>query len=325
VKRSTSRHLPATSIGRLHRPAMVREAAGDKREQAPEVTYDNAQEDSGRWLGLQRRPGDIVISTPPKCGTTWLQMICALLIFQTPDLPEPLAGMSPWLDSKTKPVEEILAMLAAQDHRRFIKTHLPLDGLPLDDAVTYIVGARHPLDAAISLYYQFANIDMERLRQAFGISGPIDPLPDPPPPREWLAAYIGADVEPRSTPGSLQDTLHHFSDAWARRADVNIVLVHYDDLLTDLGGQMRRLAGVLGIAVPEAAWPRLVEAATFAGMRPQADRLVPAVPFKDNGAFFRVGRSGEGQSLLSDDELAAYHARAAELAPGDLLAWLDHR
>jgi len=37
-------------------------------------------------------PGDIIISTPPKCGTTWVQMICALLILQEPELPLPWSG-----------------------------------------------------------------------------------------------------------------------------------------------------------------------------------------------------------------------------------------
>ena len=39
--------------------------------------------DSSRWDGFEFRDGDIIISTPPKCGTTWTQTICALLIFQT--------------------------------------------------------------------------------------------------------------------------------------------------------------------------------------------------------------------------------------------------
>src|SRR3954454_6317645 len=46
--------------------------------------------DSNRWDGFELRPGDIIISTPPKCGTTWTQMICALLILQEPELPLPL-------------------------------------------------------------------------------------------------------------------------------------------------------------------------------------------------------------------------------------------
>jgi aryl sulfotransferase len=45
------------------------------------IRYSNMVWDSARWEGFELRPDDIVISTPPKCGTTWTQMICALLIF----------------------------------------------------------------------------------------------------------------------------------------------------------------------------------------------------------------------------------------------------
>ncbi|MBB4913050.1 sulfotransferase domain-containing protein [Streptosporangium saharense] len=52
-------------------------------------------EGSACWDGFPSRRGDIVISTRSKSGTTWMQMICAPLILRTPDLPEPLAEMSP--------------------------------------------------------------------------------------------------------------------------------------------------------------------------------------------------------------------------------------
>src|SRR5690349_4032189 len=118
------------------------------------VRYRSSDEDSARWLGFPPRPGDIVISTRSKSGTTWMQMICALLIFQTPDLPAPLAELSPWLDWLTSPADEVYAELAAQPHRRFIKTHTPLDGVPLHEQCTYVVVARHPLDMAVSLHHQ---------------------------------------------------------------------------------------------------------------------------------------------------------------------------
>ena len=132
------------------------------------VRYRSADEDSARWIGFPFREGDIVISTRSKTGTTWVQMICALLIFQTPDLPASLGQLSPWLDFLTTPREEVYARLAAQEHRRFIKTHTPLDGVPLDPRVTYIVTARHPLDMAVSLYHQGANIDRALMRQLTG-------------------------------------------------------------------------------------------------------------------------------------------------------------
>jgi aryl sulfotransferase len=62
------------------------------------VRYTSPDEDSARWEGFPFREGDIVISTRSKTGTTWVQMICALLIFQTPELAAPVGWYSPWLD-----------------------------------------------------------------------------------------------------------------------------------------------------------------------------------------------------------------------------------
>ncbi len=43
------------------------------------------------------RYGDIIISTPPKCATTWTQTICALLIFQKTRFDRMLREISPFI------------------------------------------------------------------------------------------------------------------------------------------------------------------------------------------------------------------------------------
>ena len=291
---------------------------------ADPVRYRSADEDSDRWREFAFRSGDIVISTRSKSGTTWVQMICALLILQTPDLPAPLAQLSPWMDWLVEPRERVHARLAGQQHRRFIKTHTPLDGLPMDPRVTYVVVARDPLDMAVSLYHQSANLDHDRLRELTG--APCGRRAPRLPLREWLLSWIHADVLPREQLDSLPGVMWHLSDAWRRRAQPNVVLVHYDDLAAELDGQMRRLARLLDIEVPEGEWPRLVPAATFERMRDRCDLTAPdpAGVLKDRDAFFRRGTSGSGREALDDEELAGYIARAARLAPADLLDWL-HR
>jgi aryl sulfotransferase len=330
-------------------------------------------EDNGRWLSFRFRAGDIVISTPRKSGTTWMQMICALLIFQTPDLPAPLWQLSPWLDTPDVPPEHVDAQLAAQRHRRFIKTHTPLAGVPCDARVTYIVTARHPVDAFVSMYHQDRLIGPSSAppppggRTAppghhgpFGPARPPWPPGSPPPPhgpppmphgsmphgsmpfgpppmspapevsREQLHGavldWIGDDDGSRRYSASLPTVMRHLSEAWIRRADSNVVLVHYDDLLSNLDGQMRRLADGLGLAVAEQSWPTLVQAATFERMRGRDDVLVPPPPgiAANNGLFFRRGTSGAAREILSDEEMAWYHARVARLAPPEMIEWL-HR
>jgi aryl sulfotransferase len=300
------------------------------------VRYISPDEDSGRWDGFAFRPGDIVISTRSKSGTTWMQMICALLVFGSADLDAPVSVLSPWLDWLVKPRDEVFALLAAQRHRRFIKTHTPLDGIPLDPAATYIVVGRHPLDMAVSLYHQGSNLNRERMRELTGRPAPAEPAKPRPPLHEWLLGWIGSDDDPAEQLDSLPGVMWHMSDAWRRgrvlaRADgqaraPNVVLVHYDDLIADLEGQMRGLARVLGIKIAQATWPSLVRAATFDSMKAAAANRAPdaAGVLKDPVAFFRRGSSGAGREVLTEAEYAGYLARAAELAPADLLTWLHH-
>jgi aryl sulfotransferase len=287
--------------------------------------YRSDDEDSGRWVGFPFRD-DIVISTRSKSGTTWMQMIAALLVFQTVELPGRVSDLSPWLDWLGTPRDEVYARLAAQQHRRFIKTHTPLDGVPLVESATYIVVARHPLDMAVSLYHQSNNLNRVRVRELTGQPEPPTPPAARPQLREWLLGWIDRDVRPEDQLDSLPGVLWHLSDAWARQGEGNVVLVHYDDLLADLDGQMRRLAELLDITVPEDAWPDLVSAATFASMRADAQRIAPDPMgiLKDNAAFFRRGTSGGGVELLTTEEVEHYRARAAQLASPDLLTWL-HR
>jgi hypothetical protein len=288
--------------------------------------YRSADEDSSRWLGFPFRQGDIVISTRSKSGTTWVQMICALLIFQRPDLPDSLTRLSPWLDWLIHPRDEVVARLSAQDHRRFIKSHTPLDGIPSDPRVTYIVVGRHPLDLAVSLYHQGSNLDRARLGRLLGRAEAVPRAADRPPLRPWLLAWIDQEVDPHQSLDSLPGVAWHLSDAWRRRHQPNVILVHYDDLQADLEGEMRRLAALVDIHVPAERWPALVEAATFERMRAEVDLVAPdpAGILKDKAAFFRRGTSGGGRQLLSEDEYRHYRRRVAQLAPADLVRWL-HR
>jgi aryl sulfotransferase len=290
------------------------------------VRYRSEDEDSGRWHDFPFRRGDIVISTRSKSGTTWMQMICALLVFQTDQLPEPLGRLSPWLDWTGSPRDEVFALLSTQSHRRFIKTHTPLDGIPLDDRATYIVVGRHPLDMAVSLYHQIGNINRPRLRQLTGQPEPTTPARPRPSLHEWLLSWIDWDGDPADQLDSLPGVFHHVCDAWARRHRPNILLVHYDDLAADLEGVMRRLATELAITVPEATWPLLVRSAGFDKMRTDAEKIAPdpADILIDHRKFFRRGTSGAGREVLTDDELARYLHRVENMAPPDLLAWLHH-
>jgi aryl sulfotransferase len=289
------------------------------------VRYRSDDEDSARWNDFRFRDGDIVISTRSKSGTTWMQMICALLVMRTAELPLPLADISPWLDWLGAPLDEVTAALDAQDHRRFIKTHTPLDGVPLDERATFIVVCRQPLDIAVSLYHQGDNLDPGRMRLLKIGRGPQQALPRQPI-TEWLRSWIEWEGAPDERLDSLPGVMWHFSDAWSRRHLSNVLLIHFSDLVDDLAGQMVWLAAALGMSINDEELAELAEAATFQSMRTNSKLLAPnqGGVLKSTDAFFRRGTSGAGADLLSAADLAAYRQRAGELAPADLVEWL-HR
>ncbi|MGK2879527.1 MAG: sulfotransferase domain-containing protein [Mycobacterium sp.] len=293
--------------------------------------------DNLRWDALNLRAGDIVISTPPKSGTTWTQRLVSLLIFDGPDLPAPLPTLSPWLDLTAQPIDDVVASLDVQHNRRFIKTHTPLDGLLLDERVTYIVVGRDPRDAAVSM---MLDLDKTYALQEF-TAGPGHPFPPPGPPpgahsrgthpphgppprrrspldemRDWLERPVAA------TEGvvSLASILHHFDTFWSRRHLPNVAGFHYADYQTDLIDELVRLAEVLGVNVTRYRAEQLAKHASLGAMRDNADELSPDL-WDSHESVFRCGGVREWREIFTDTEHLRYQQRTAALAAPHVRAW----
>jgi aryl sulfotransferase len=287
--------------------------------------YRTMVSDSALWADFPFRAGDVVISPPAKCGTTWMQMLCALLIFDTAEFDRPLTEISPWLDTVTYDTAATMAALEAQRHRRFIKTHTPLDGLPSHPEVTYLCIGRDPRDAVLSFQHALTNIHPDAM-----VEGGIDPEAGKPPAddpleRFWLWADAEFVNDSTSFGSTLANVVHHVRTFWERRDDPQVALFHYADLKADLPGQLARLAAVLSIETSRQRIDELAAAATFDRMRSRADELAPSIDVKlwrDNKSFFRAGTSGQWRDLLDPAAVDRYHRRVAELAPPDLAEWL---
>ncbi len=199
------------------------------------VTYRTMIVDSERWERFEHRPGDVVISTPPKSGTTWTQMLCALLVFDGPAFPAKLDAMSPWLDMRIRSEDEVFAIYDGQTHRRFIKTHTPLDGLPLRDDVNYVVVGRDPRDVLVSWEHHLENVDGEVLfghrTDAVGTADLHEydpPAPPEPDPAVRFRNFVDAEWSPREMV-TLANVLHHLDTGWEHRNDPNVGLFHFLD------------------------------------------------------------------------------------------------
>jgi hypothetical protein len=285
--------------------------------------------DSARWERFNLRPDDVIITTPAKCGTTWMQTIVGILLNQSVDLP-PLSKISPWLDMQIRTVDEVFGMLDAQTGRRFIKTHTPLDGLPADPSVTYLAVIRHPLDVALSDRDHMSNMDRDRaveMREA--VAGRYEPPEGseeaPEDPAEFLRWFIDNHEQPSgSGPYGLEDYCQQVRTYWDARDRPNVHLFHYSDMWRDLDAEMRRVAAALEVPVDEARWPTFVEAATLKSMRARATGLAPDAHlglWQSDEGFFRSGGTRDWADLLTPSDLDHFDQRLRELA-GDAYGWV---
>lgn len=293
-------------------------------------TYKTHALDSTAWDRFEPRPGDVVITTALKAGTTWMQTIVGHLIFQGREMPGPLWQLTPWLDTRGGgTVEEKLALLEAQTHRRFLKTHLPLDALPYAPEVKYVYVGRDGRDVFMSLWNHYRHLHpdlIERFNRTPERAG--DPFPACPDDiHEFFHLWISKSWFSWEHDGfPFWSLFYHLQSWWDCRHLPNILFVHFNDLLADLDGQMRRVAHHLGIGIDEAIWPTLVDNATFKTMKVNAENVVAGGGgFLIGGAqrFLHKGTNGRWRGVLTKAELDLYETTAADRLSPASKRWLE--
>jgi aryl sulfotransferase len=293
--------------------------------------YRNHHLDSTRWDHFKVRDDDIVVTTAYKAGTTWTQRILAALILglDSDAATAGLMGVSPWIDARFQgPIDAVIESVEAQEHRRFVKSHLAADGLRFFPEAKYVVVGRDTRDVFMSLWNHYtAYTDL-----AYSLFNDADrPGPEfpraPAEPRELWPHWIAEswfEWEPDGWP--FWSHHHHLATWWEWRHLPNVLFLHYGDMLADVEGEMRRLAAFCEIDVPESRWPAIVDAVQLDQMRKDATASGddPAAFIFEGGAarFLYKGTNGRWRDVLTDDDLRLYEQAAATLDPS-LRTWLE--
>lgn len=276
--------------------------------------------DSTIWNDFKFRDDDIVIVTYGKTGTTWMQQIISQMLFNGQE-DMPVADMSPWLDFRLPNKEIKLPMVEAQEHRRFVKTHLPIDALVYSPKAKYIYIGRDVRDIAWSMFnFHYYSKDMmyDAINNEPGRQGP--PLPKP---IDDVVKYYQEMVWWNGYPwwemwGSIKGW-------WDIRDLPNLMFVHFQNLKDDMEGNMRKIGKFLEIDYDEAKWPEIVEHCTFDYMKAHA---TPSVPmggiFWEGGAetFIHKGTNGRWKDLLSQQDIDHYEKTIVEKLGEDCAHWI---
>ncbi|MEM7111914.1 MAG: sulfotransferase domain-containing protein [Chloroflexota bacterium] len=306
----------------------------------PQATrvYKNHQIDSTRWDGYSPREDDIIISTSIKSGTTWVQAIVRELIVHglgdhdagnLEKIPLPDSGSSFWIEATfSRELGTMHAHLEAQKHRRFIKSHVPLDGLPFYPQAKYLVIGRDARDVFMSLwnhYSDYADAFYKQLNEASELLGTRFPR-CPEDVHDFWRIWINQgwfEWEQEGYP--FWGNMHHAQTWWNYRHLDNIEFFHYADLLTDTADEIQRMAKFLGIDVSDEAVSAIVKHTSLLAMRQRKQKVGGSHAFLKGGenTFYNKGTNGRWRDVLSEAELAMYEKTRSQVLSVACGSWLE--
>jgi aryl sulfotransferase len=282
--------------------------------------FQNHHFDSTIWNDFHFRDDDIVIGTYAKAGTTWTQQIIAQLLFAGAEGMD-VADMSPWLDLRVPPKQEKLPAVEAQTHRRFLKTHLPVDALVFSPRAKYLYIGRDGRDVVWSMYNHHANANAEWYEALNDTPGRVGPPIEKPPTsvRQYFLDWLDRDGHP------FWPFWENVRSWWAIRGLPNVMLLHFAELKADMPAQIRRIARFFDIAIDERRWDAIVEHCSFDYMKRHAVKSVPlGGRFWDGGAetFINKGTNGRWRDTLTAEDSARYERMAGEQLGAPCAHWL---
>lgn len=241
----------------------------------------------GPLESFQAWPDDVLISTYPKSGTTWVSEILDL-IYQGGDLQKcqraPIFVRVPFLEFKIPRCPTGFELLKDTPAPRLLKTHLPLALLPqtlLDQKVKVVYVARNAKDVAVSYYhfYRMAKVH-----------------PNPGTWDSFLEDFMAGEV-------SYGSWYQHVQEWWELRHTHPVLYLFYEDMKENPKREIQKILEFVGRSLPEETVEDIVQHTSFQEMKNNAMTNYRTLPsdLLDHSisAFMRKGITGDWKSTFT--------------------------
>ena len=143
------------------------------------------------------------------------------------------------------------------------------------------------------------------------------------PPNEDIRQYFHDWLDKDGYP--IWPYWSHIRSWWEIRDLPNVLLLHFNNLKSDLEDEMRSIARFLEIEVDGALWRVMVEHCTFDYMKEHASTVVGPLEalFKGGGkTFINKGTNGRWRDVLTATDIQKYEKAASENLAPDCASWL---
>jgi len=232
---------------------------------------------------------DVFVATFAKSGTNWMMQIAQQIAHRGGAEFDHIHDVVPWPDSpmpiRRAPLVGPTAAGRSPTGLRVIKTHLPADHVPHEDASTYLTVLRDPKEVVVSSYHFI-----------LGIVGATRYVSHD----EWFEFVAGSK-------GLLGVWAKHTASFWRLRDRANTLVLTYPEVKEDPRDCIMRVAAVMGVELTASEFDKVVERASFSWMKQHESQFAPhRMPFvRETPLMIRRGETGGADEMFSPDQQAA--------------------
>ena len=259
---------------------------------------------------FQARESDVLITTAPKAGTTWMQQILHQLRTGGDESFSSIDDVVPWLERQRadKSLQEVLDYYEAIPDPRVFKTHCTAEQTPGIGIANIILTSRDPRDCCVSFYHHLQNMTDEARQQA-NMTAP-----------KTFNEHIDRWLE-------FAAWYRNIKSWWPYHDHPKVLWLRYQDMKSDLAANIDRIVEFLHWDVSPEQRERAIEYSSFQWMKAHDEKFSSQgdtdKPLFKAGQFIREGKVGKHREIMTAEQEYRILDKAREMLEPECLLFLE--